>query len=95
MRGSSSAQIVGNTLINGAAIFLNDASGETVVSGNSITDSGLFSIEITSDTDLLVEGNVIDQSQPGIGIQAIGLTGTIRDNEIRGPNVGIQLTPEI
>ncbi|MGD8684054.1 MAG: right-handed parallel beta-helix repeat-containing protein [Chloroflexota bacterium] len=99
IRDSSTAFILNNTLTNGAAIFLNDASGETIVRDNSITDSGLFSIEITSATDLLVEGNVIDQSLPGIGIQAIGLTGTIRDNVIRGPNVGIQLidgaSPEI
>ena len=99
VRDSSTAQILDNTLINGAAIFLNDASSETVVRGNSITDSGLVSIEITSGTDLLVEGNVIEQSQPGIGIQAARLSGTIRDNEIRGPNVGIQLidgaSPEI
>jgi hypothetical protein len=99
IRDSSTAQILDNTLVNGAAIFLNDASAETVVRGNSITDSGLFSIEITSGTKLLVEGNTIEQSQPGIGIQAVALTGTIRDNVIRGPNVGIQLidgaSPEI
>ena len=99
VRDSSTAQILDNTLINGAAIFLNDASSETVVRGNSITDSGLFSIEITSATDLLVEGNTIEQSQPGIGIQAARVGGTIRDNVIRGTNVGIQLmdgaSPEI
>jgi nitrous oxidase accessory protein NosD len=99
IRDSSTARILGNTFINGAAIFLNDASGETVVRGNSITDSGLFSIEITSSTDLLVEGNVIEQSLPGIAIQAARVGGTIRDNEIRGANIGIQLvdgaSPEI
>ena len=99
IRDSSTARILDNTLINGAAIFLNDASGETVVRGNSITDSGLFSIEITSDTDLLVEGNIIEQSLPGIAIQAARVAGTIRDNVIRGANVGIQIvdgaSPEI
>jgi len=91
VRGSSTAYILDNVLTNGAAIFLNSASGETVVRGNSITDSGLFSIEITSGTDLLIEDNVIEQSLPGIGIQAARLTGTIRDNVIRGPNIGIQI----
>jgi nitrous oxidase accessory protein NosD len=99
VRGSSTAYILDNVLINGAAIFLNNASGETVVRGNSITDSGLFSIEITSGTDLLVEDNVIEQSLPGIGIQAARVGGTIRDNVIRGPNIGIQIvdgaSPEI
>lgn len=91
VRTSSTAQILDNTLINGAAIFLNDATAETVVRGNSITDSGLFSIEITSDTELLVEDNVIEQSLPGIGILAARVSGTIRNNVVRGPNIGIQI----
>jgi nitrous oxidase accessory protein NosD len=87
----STAQILNNTLINGPAIFLEDAGDDTVVKGNTITDSGLFSIENTSDSDLLIEGNVITQTDPGVGIQAMRLTGTIRDNQIRGTQTGIQI----
>jgi len=87
----STAQILDNTLINGPAIFLEDASDDTVVKGNTIIDSGLFSIESTSGSELLIEGNVITQSDPGIGIQAMGLQGTIRNNQIRGAQTGIQL----
>jgi nitrous oxidase accessory protein NosD len=87
----STAQILDNTLINGPAIFLEDASDDTVVKGNTITDSGLYSIESTSHSDLLIEGNIITQSAPGVGIQAVGLTGTIRNNQIRGAQAGIQI----
>ena len=48
VRGGSEAQITDNELINGASIFLNDAGDDTVVAGNTITDSGLYSIESTS-----------------------------------------------
>lgn len=89
--GSSDATITDNTLIEGAAIFLNDAGDDTVVAGNTITDSGLFSIESTSCAELVIEGNVITQEDPGIAIQAVCLEGTIRDNTIEGANVGIQI----
>ena len=87
----SDAIITDNELTEGAAIFLNDAGDDTLVQGNRITDSGLYSIESTSCSELVIERNIISQSDPGIAIQAGCLTGTIRDNEIRGANVGIQL----
>ena len=99
VRGGSDAQITDNELINGASIFLNDAGDDTVVAGNTITDSGLYSIESTSCSGLSIESNVITQTDPGIAIQALCLSGAIRDNEIQGANVGIQLleraAPEI
>ena len=91
IRGSSTALIEDNTLVNGAAIFLNDADGATVVRNNSIIDSGRYSIESTSATELLIEGNTISQRDPGIAIRAIDLRGTIKDNTIDGANVGVQL----
>lgn len=87
----SVAQLLDNELINGMAIFLDDAGDGTVVKGNTITDSGLFSIESTSAAELLIEGNIITQSDPGIGIQLMRSRGTIRDNEIRGAQTGIQI----
>jgi len=61
------------------------------VRGNIITDSGLYSIESSSAAELLIEGNVITQSDPGIGMQLMGARGTISDNEIRGAQTGIQI----
>ncbi len=99
VRGGSDARITGNELIDGAAIFLNDAGDDTVVQGNTITDSGLFSIESTSCSELVIADNVITQTDPGIAIQALCLSGVIRDNEIQGASVGLQLlersSPEI
>ena len=91
VRGSSDATITGNELTEGAAIFLNDAGDETLVQGNSITNSGLFSIESTSCADLTIEENIINQKDPGIAIQSVCLSGTIRNNEIYGADIGIQL----
>lgn len=95
----SDATITDNELINGAAIFLEDAGDDTLVQGNRITDSGLYSIESTSCSELTIEQNAISQSDPGIAIQALCLAGSIRDNQISGANVGIQLldraAPEI
>ena len=59
--------------------------------GNSITNSGLFSIESTSCADLTIEENIINQKDPGIAIQSVCLSGTIRNNEIYGADIGIQL----
>jgi hypothetical protein len=58
---------------------------------NSIIDSGRYSIESTSATELLIKGNSISQRDPGIAIKAIDLRGTIKDNTIDGANVGVQL----
>ncbi len=88
---SSTALIEQNELSNGPSIALMDATGETVVRGNTITASGVFSIESASPTDLLIEGNVIRQRDPGIAILAFDLDGTIRGNTIEGANVGIQI----
>ena len=97
--GLSDATITDNTLIEGAAIFLSNAGDDTVVSGNTIDNSGLFSIESNSCSELSIESNVITQADPGIAIQALCLTGVIRDNRITGANVGILLAeraaPEI
>lgn len=87
----SDAQILDNDLSEGAAIFLNDAGDDTVVRNNTIVDSGLFSIESTSCSELVIEDNVITQSDPGIGIQAACLEGAIRNNTIEGSNIGIEL----
>jgi nitrous oxidase accessory protein len=87
----SVAQLLDNDFINGTAIFLADAGDGTIVRGNIITDSGLYSIESSSAAELFIEGNVITQSDPGIGIQLMGGRGTIRDNEIRGVQTGIQI----
>jgi hypothetical protein len=91
IRGSSNATITDNTLVDGAAIFLDSAGDETVVRGNSITNSGLFSIESTSCAELVIEENTIIQEDPGIAIQALCLSGAILNNTIEGANVGIQL----
>lgn len=91
VRGSSVVRFVGNTLINGAALFLNDAGGGTLVQGNTITDSGLFSIESTSGAELLIEDNTIAQSDPGIGIQLMRTGGEVRNNTITGAQTGIMI----
>lgn len=89
--GGSDATITRNELRDGAAIFLEATGDETVVRGNTITDSGRYSIESSSCAELVIEGNTITQSDPGIAIAARCLVGTIRDNTISGANVGIQL----
>lgn len=91
VRGSSVVRFVGNTLINGAALFLNDAGGGTLVQGNTITDSGRFSIESTSGAELLIEDNTIAQSDPGIGIQLMRTGGEVRNNTITGAQTGIMI----
>jgi parallel beta-helix repeat protein len=89
--GSSDAVITDNTLIEGAAIFLRDAGDGTVVSGNTIDNSGRYSIESVSCSRLTIEGNVITQPDPGIAIEAGCLEGVIRDNIIDGAAIGIQI----
>lgn len=89
--GASDAQILGNRLSEGAAIFLEDAGDDTVVRGNTIDNSGLFSIESTSCSELVIEDNVITQPDPGVAIQAVCLEGAIRNNTIDGANVGIEI----
>ena len=99
VRAGSDAEIIDNVLVDGAAIFLNDAGDDTIVARNDITRSGLYSIESTSCSELVIEGNTITQPDPGIAIQAVCLGGAIRGNTIDGANVGIQLidrsSPEI
>ncbi len=87
--GASDATISDNTLIEGAAIFLSNAGDDTVVRRNTIDNSGLYSIESNSCSELTIEGNVITQPDPGIAIQAVCLKGTIRDNTVDGAATGI------
>jgi parallel beta-helix repeat protein len=88
-------------VFNEGEIYLSDPSAVTI-EGNTVQGGrvGLHAHSLPGEmhpraidhqTGPLVEGNTITQPDPGIAIQAVCLTGTIRGNTIEGANVGIQI----